>query len=546
MRKSLKSGGTGPFARIGSFFLAAYQNDSLVSRKQAESLLYTLLAMSAATLIISFVMTDRLAGAFILGIAVISAALTFLIKSGRAGVASAIATFLLSSSFAALSFIEPYSDPYELYLLTALQGLVLMITGIIARGKWQSIGVMLIALAALSLDFFGRLVPADRFSINIDDYVICTLVIVISAFIGRAIMSRNAILLDGAEAEAKRNASSLAALESAIESSKGSLGLGVAVRDSAERTQGLIDELRASSLAAKERMGSLAERLGLIMDSQRDIARSSGLVHEHVADQTAVVTESSAAIEQMTASIGSVSGIAGERRDSIRKLKDTTRSGSSEMARAAEAVKAMEASSASILDVVGVIRSVASRTNLLAMNAAIEAAHAGEAGAGFSVVADEIRKLSEATGQNVKLISANIKGTIDSVRTAAEVNGRALEIFGQIDREADSVAEAMEEIVRGLGEISEGSGEILNGVSESVSITAKVKDAAVNMDDKIRLSTDDLQTFDESVAEIQGSLAAIVLRFEDILAEARTVSAAGRDNATALHELTETLGKLQG
>jgi methyl-accepting chemotaxis protein len=216
------------------------------------------------------------------------------------------------------------------------------------------------------------------------------------------------------------------------------------------------------------------------------------------------------------------------------------------MTKAAEAVKAMEASSASILDIVGVIRSVASRTNLLAMNAAIEAAHAGESGKGFSVVADEIRKLSEATGQNVKLISASIKGTIDSVRTAAEVNHRAKEIFDQIDREADKVASAMEEIARGIGEISEGSGEILSGVSESVSITAKVKDAALNMDEKVRQSTADLRTFDESVAATKASLGSIVLRFDDILAEARTVSAAGRDNETALRSLTETLKKLQG
>jgi methyl-accepting chemotaxis protein len=532
--------------RVSRFFLSPYESDNLASRKQAQSLLYTLLAMAGATLLISLVMENRAIAAGVLGITVLSVALTFLVKAGHANTASAVATFLLSLSFAALSFMEPYADPYELYLLATLQGLVLMITGIIARGKWQPIGVMLIALAALALDFFLRLVPAGRFAINVDDYVICDLVIVVSAFIGRAIMARNAVLLDGAEAEAKRNAQRLSALESAIESGKDSLDLGVSVRDSAERTQGLIDELRASSLAAKERMEDLARRLGLIMDAQREIAISSGIVHENIADQTTVVTESSAAIEEMTASLGNVSAITGARRDSIRRLKDTTRTGASEMTKAAEAVKAMDASSASILDVVGVIRSVASRTNLLAMNAAIEAAHAGEAGKGFSVVADEIRKLSEATGQNVKLISANIKGTIDSVKTAAEVNRRALEIFGQIELEADSVAAAMEEIARGLGEISQGSGEILNGVSESVSITAKVKDAELNMDEKIQLSSRDLQTFGESVADVEGSLAAIVLRFDDILGEARTVSAAGRDNATALRELSETLGKLQG
>jgi len=177
---------TGLTARIRHFFLAVYEGNDLIDRKQAESLLYTLFAMAAGTLIISLVMTDKTAAIAIFCIAILSASFAFLVKAGRAKFVSAATTFLLSLSFAGLSFIEPYSDPYELYLLTALQGFILMITGIVARRSWQSLGVMAIAIAALALDFFLRLVPAGRFSINIDDYVICNVVIVISAFIGRA------------------------------------------------------------------------------------------------------------------------------------------------------------------------------------------------------------------------------------------------------------------------------------------------------------------------------------------------------------------------
>ena len=145
--------------------------------------------------------------------------MTLLVKAGLASVASGAATLLLSVSFAALSFLEPFDAAYEIYLITALQGFVLMITGIIARGKWQSLGVMAIALAALALDFFSRIVPAGLFSKNVDDYVICNLVIVISAFIGRAIMSRNTLLLRKAESEASESAERLSRLEAAVESS---------------------------------------------------------------------------------------------------------------------------------------------------------------------------------------------------------------------------------------------------------------------------------------------------------------------------------------
>jgi methyl-accepting chemotaxis protein len=213
---------------------------------------------------------------------------------------------------------------------------------------------------------------------------------------------------------------------------------------------------------------------------------------------------------------------------------------------AASLVAGILARSESLQEANATIASIASRTNLLAMNAAIEAAHAGEAGRGFSVVADEIRKLSEATGQNVKLISANIKGTIESVRTASETNRRAIDIFGQIGQETDSVSEAMEEIARGLAEMAAGTGEILKGVAESVSITTKVKDAVTTMDEKVRQSTRDLEALDESAAEVRRGLSAIAERLDDILAEARTVSAAGRDNETGLLHLSEALDRLRG
>jgi methyl-accepting chemotaxis protein len=533
----------GPNVRLTRFFLGKYELESAASRKRAESLLYTLLAMALATALAGVLMVNPIYTGILLGVASVSIALTLLVKTGKADAASATTTFLLSIAFAALPFLETFTVGYELFLITALQGLVLMITGVIARSAWQSMGVMAISITALVLDFFSRVRPATQ-GTNLDDFVICLLIIVISASIGRVIMGRNAKLLAASEQDAAKSKERLERLSSALESSKGSLSLGVEVRDSTERTRSLIDELRASTLAAKARVEALAASTKAIAESQSEIAASSGEVGENVSEQTAIVTESSAAIEEMTASIGSISSVTGSRRDSIRKLKERTEVGVSEMARSAQAVKAMESASVSILDVVNVIRSVASRTNLLAMNAAIEAAHAGESGKGFSVVADEIRKLSEATGSNVKLISTSIKGTIDSVRTAMEINDRAQEIFGQIDAEVDDVASSIEEIIRGLDEIAAGTDEILKGVSESVSITTKVKAASASVDERIRLVAKDVVVLDEAASSVEGELSAIVSGLDSILAEAGAMSEAGKANEAGLRSLAEELAKL--
>jgi methyl-accepting chemotaxis protein len=545
MESRMKSARAPSWSRLTRFFLRAYEDEGLGRRKQAQALLVTLFAIAGSTLLISLFLTNRTTSFVVLGISLLSASLAFITRLGLADLASVVATFLLSAVFSSLVYFEPFTAGYEMYLTATLQGLVLMVCGIIARRKWLPLAVMACALVSLSLDFALRVAPATPLSMHLDDFVICVVVVVVSSFIGRAIMSRNALLLGLAEEEARTSAERLSRLEAALESTKGSLDLGVAVRGSAERTQCLIDALGSSSRAAEERMESLAGNIRAIAESQKGIALASAVVHANIDDQTAIVTQSSAAIEEMTASVSSISSITGSRRDSIARLKAATREGSGEMSKAVSAVKAMEESASSIMEVVAVIKTVASRTNLLAMNAAIEAAHAGEAGKGFSVVADEIRKLSETTSQNVKLISSTIKGTIDTIGTASAINRNAREAFVLIEREADSVSEAMEGIIRSLSEISQGSDEILRGVSESVSIAIKVKEAARETDSRIRSSAEGLSAVEAATAEIQRALASIAARFGDILAEAGAVSAAGKDNEAALRGLARTLDRLQ-
>ena len=98
-------------------------------------------------------------------------------------------------------------------------------------------------------------------------------------------------------------------------------------------------------------------------------------------------------------------------------------------------------------EMIGVIQDVADKTNLLAINAAIEAAHAGAAGKGFAVVADEIKKLSETTGSNVKNISMILEGILGRI----EHNAKTSEETGQV----------MENIFSGVAEITDAISELI-------------------------------------------------------------------------------------
>jgi methyl-accepting chemotaxis protein len=530
--------------RFTSYFTGRYESGNEAETAQIRALVLTLSALAAACVPIAAALhgADAIRDV-VLVVMALAVGLLFVIKAGRAEAASLATTVILSLLFLAIPFVQRYRGEYELYLIAILQCLVIVVTGLIGRRNWQPLLVMGLCVTAIVVDYAARVMPAggDSAFPHVSDAITSSSIIVLTTFIEMAIRKRSDRLLAMAESEAGKSAAQVARLEKVIKSSASALGLGQAVNDSAGRTEKIIAELITDLGSVESAMAELEGSSREITESHNVIAEASSAVHDRVADQSAIVTQSSAAVEEMTASIGNISDIAAARRTSISQLKETTESGAREMAKSAESFAAMKSSAESIAEVMSVIRAVASRTNLLAMNAAIEAAHAGEAGKGFSVVADEIRKLSEETSRNVKIINENIKGTIAAVQSATEVNERTRAIFSRVESEADAVASAMEEIGRGLGEISSGSGEILQGVTQSVQIASTVKESSERMQASIASAAQKLEALDASIVDIKSSLGASVGRFGSMKAEISTMSRAGRDNEAGLRELGKAL-----
>ena len=212
-----------------------------------------------------------------------------------------------------------------------------------------------------------------------------------------------------------------------------------------------------------------------------NIKNNIDFLKKTINDQTESVNTSSSAIEEMTANIHSVSQTLVENSKNVENLTEASEHGRSAVQAVVQEIQEIARDSEGLLEINAAMNKIASQTNLLSMNAAIEAAHAGEVGKGFAVVADEIRKLATSSGEQSKTTSTmlkKIKASIDNITKSSE---EVLARFGAIDTSVKTVAEHEQNIRNAMEEQEAGSKQILDAVGRLKEITVDVQKGSENM-----------------------------------------------------------------
>ncbi|MDR1838106.1 MAG: methyl-accepting chemotaxis protein, partial [Treponema sp.] len=205
------------------------------------------------------------------------------------------------------------------------------------------------------------------------------------------------------------------------------------------------------------------------------IKSSIELQDKLIDEQTDSVNTSSSAIEEMTANIHSVNQTLIENSKNVEALTEASERGKTALQAVAQEIQEIAKDSEGLLEINSVMNKIAAQTNLLSMNAAIEAAHAGEVGKGFAVVADEIRKLAESSGQQSKTTAGMLKKIKASIDNITKSSDEVIARFGAIDTGVKTVSEHELNIRHAMEEQEVGGKQILDAIARLREITVSVQ-----------------------------------------------------------------------
>ena len=238
------------------------------------------------------------------------------------------------------------------------------------------------------------------------------------------------------------------------------------------------DTIKNSNKYIEKTQGEVEKQVEFISNTTHTIENLSKNItslDNSIETQAASVEESSSAIEEMIGSIQSVTEITQKAAKSTEELKMFSDDGRKKQEEIIMQIKEIYKNSTRLQEANSLISSIASQTNLLSMNAAIEASHAGEAGKGFAIVAEEIKDLAEQATSQSESVAASINEIMESINQTVKTSELTNKAFNQIFNSINLVVQVIEEINHTMQEQSIGSQEILKALNTMREITYEVK-----------------------------------------------------------------------
>ena len=321
--------------------------------------------------------------------------------------------------------------------------------------------------------------------------------------------------------------------------------IGVNLADNMLETASAIRQITATTETVKEKMINQAASVTETASTVEEIIRTIKQLNGSIEMQVGSVAQSSSSIEQMVANIASISQTLGKTEQIIKNFVSATGDGKATLVTSNTVTQKIAEESGSLMEASNVIQHIASQTNLLAMNAAIEAAHAGEAGKGFAVVADEIRKLSEDSAMQGKTITATLKSLTAEIETLSASSKIVEEKFNVIFELAEQGKSMSDLLTAAMKEQEHGSKEILSAIKNINTVTTEVQAGSEQMLKGGEGAVQEMHMLDELTRTITASMNEMAAGAVQINNSVQEVNEMTQKNKQSIKNLAGELSKFK-
>ena len=310
-------------------------------------------------------------------------------------------------------------------------------------------------------------------------------------------------------------------------------------------TASAVHQISANIDGVKQQAHTQAASVTETAATIEEIVRTIKQLNTSIETQAASVAQSSSSVEQMVANIASIGQTLDKTDEAIKKLTGATGDGKATLVTSNAVTQKIAEESGSLMEASSVIQHIASQTNLLAMNAAIEAAHAGEAGKGFAVVADEIRKLAEESSAQGKTITATLKTLGGEIETLSASSKTVEEKFNAIFNLAEQVKEMSARLTEAMREQENGSKEVLTAIKSINTVTVEVQAGSEKMLKGGESVAEEMQKLDALTRIITDSMNEMASGAVQISNAVQEVSEITQKNKRSIEALAEEVGKFK-